>query len=499
MAHYVLGIDVSTTATKALLIDERGRVAAIGSAEYDYAVPAPLWSEQDPDLWWTGAQVAIGAALASAGIGGADVGAVGMAGQMHGAVLLDGADRPLRPAILWNDQRTAAECDEIRRRVGARRLIEITGNDALTGFTAPKLVWVREHEPDVWRRIAHILLPKDFVRHRLTGDHAVDRADGAGTLLFDLAQRDWSAEVVAALEIDPTWLPRTFEGPDVTGVVTRAAAEATGLAQGTPVVAGGGDQAATAVGVGAVDPGIVALSLGTSGVVFASTDRPLIEPRGRVHAFCHAVPDRWHLMSVMLSAAGSLRWFRDAVAPGLPYAELDEEARRAPAGSEGLWFLPYLTGERSPHNDPLARAAFVGLTVTHDRRHLARAVLEGVAYGLRDGLDQMMATGMSAPSQVRASGGGTASPVWRQILADVLQAEIATVSTSEGAAFGAGLLAAVGAGWFTSVERAAEWGVQLSVVAEPGADAPVYTEALGTYRALYPALAPIFRRGSTSG
>ncbi len=493
MASHVLGIDVSTTATKALLIDEHGRVAAIGSAEYDYAVPAPLWSEQDPDLWWTGAQVAIRAALAGAGIVGADVGAVGLAGQMHGAVLLDDGDRPLRPAILWNDQRTAAECDEIRRRVGPRRLIEITGNDALTGFTAPKLVWVRNHEPDVWRRIAHVLLPKDFVRHRLTGDHAVDRADGAGTLLFDLARRDWSAEVVDALEVDPSWLPRTAEGPEVTGVVSAAAAQATGLAPGTPVVAGGGDQAATAVGVGAVDPGIVALSLGTSGVIFAATDRPLIEPEGRVHAFCHAVPDRWHLMSVMLSAAGSLRWFRDALAPGVPYSALDEEASHVAPGSDGLLFLPYLTGERSPHPDPLARGAFVGLTVSHDRRHLARAVLEGVAYGLRDGLDQMVATGIETPTRIRASGGGIASGVWRQILADVLGAEIATVSTSEGAAFGAGLLAAVGAGWFGTVAETAGWAVELTVVAEPGPDASVYAEGLKAYRALYPALAPSFR------
>jgi xylulokinase len=495
VAH-VLGIDVSTTATKAVLVDEAGDVAAVASAEYDYEVPRPGWSEQDPHLWWDAAQASIRAALSSAGVGGADVAAVGLAGQMHGAVLLDDDDQPLRPAILWNDQRTAAECDEIRRRVGSRRLIEVTGNDALTGFTAPKLIWVRNHEPDVWRRIAHVLLPKDFVRHRLTGDHASDRADAAGTLLFDLARRDWSAEVVAALDIDPAWLPRTSEGPYVTGVVTGAAAEATGLAPGTPVVAGGGDQAAAAVGVGVVDPGTVALSLGTSGVVFAATDRPLVEPEGRVHAFCHAVPDRWHLMSVMLSAAGSLRWFRDALAPGVPYPALDEEASHVVPGSDGLIFLPYLTGERSPHPDPLARGAFVGLTVTHDRRHLARAVLEGVAYGLRDGLDEMVATGIEKPTRIRASGGGIASRIWRQILADVLEAEIAT-GTSEGAAFGAGLLAAVGTGWFGSVAQAAEWAVELTVVAEPGADASAYAEGLKAYRALYPALAPSFRRAST--
>jgi xylulokinase len=492
VGSHVLGIDVSTTATKAILVDEAGDVAAVGSAEYDYVVPRPLWSEQDPQLWWDAAQEAIRAALTSAGLAGADVAAVGLAGQMHGAVLLDDADRPLRPAILWNDQRTATECDEIRRRVGASRLIEVTGNDALTGFTAPKLLWVHTNEPEVWDRIAHVGLPKDFVRHRLTGDHAVDRADGAGTLLFDLAARDWSSEVVAALEIDPTWLPRSVEGPDVTGVVSAAAADATGLAAGTPVVGGGGDQAANGVGVGAVDPGIFALSLGTSGVVFAASDRPLVEPEGRVHAFCHAVPDRWHLMSVMLSAAGSLRWFRDALAPGTAFEALDVEAATVPAGSDGLLFLPYLSGERSPHPDPLARGAFTGLTVGHERRHLTRAVLEGVAFGLRDGLDQIVATGVPAPRQVRASGGGIASAVWRQILSDVLGAEIAAVSTTEGAAFGAALLAAVGAGWFETVEAAIAAAVRVSPVAEPGPDASVYAEALETYRALYPALRPVF-------
>ena len=495
----VLGIDVSTTATKAVLVGEEGDVTGIATAEYATSVPRPRWSEQDPELWWGAAIAAIRDALVRAGIPGGDVAAVGLTGQMHGAVLLDTADRPLRPAILWNDQRTDTECDEIRQRVGAERLIQVTGNDALTGFTAPKLLWVRSHEPETWSRVAHVLLPKDFVRLRLTGEHAVDKADGAGTLLFDLAARDWSAEVLDALQLDRGLLPQTFEGPVVTGSVTAAVAQLTGLRAGTPVVAGGGDQAANAVGVGAIDPGVVALSLGTSGVVFAATDRALTEPRGRVHAFCHAVPERWHLMSVMLSAAGSLRWFRDALAPGVPYSALDDEAALAPAGSDRLVFLPYLTGERSPHADPLARGAFVGLTVTHERRHLARAVLEGVAYGLRDGLDQMIGAGLPAPSRIRASGGGIASPLWRQILADVLRAEIATVSTTEGAAFGAGLLAAVGAGWFESVAQAADWAVQLSVVAEPGPDAPIYAEALGRYRALYPALAPTFRAAPPHG
>jgi xylulokinase len=490
----VLGIDVSTTATKAVLIGAAGEVAGIGVAEYGFEVPRPSWSEQDPASWWDGAVVAIGGALAAAGIDGSEVAAVGLTGQMHGLVLLDAADSVLRPAILWNDQRTSDACDAIRAAVGLERLIGITGNDALTGFTAPKLVWVRDNEPEVWDRVAHVLLPKDYVRLRLTGEHALDKADGAGTILFDLAARDWSPEILAALDIDPAWLPPTFEGPQVTGAITAAAAAATGLRAGTPVVAGGGDQAANAVGVGVVAPGTMALSLGTSGVVFAATDRPIHEPRGIVHAFCHAVPGRWHMMSVMLSAAGSLRWFRDALAPGTAFADLAAEAAEVPAGSDGLYFLPYLSGERSPHPDPLARGAFVGLTLGHDRRHLTRAVMEGVAFGLRDGLDLMLAAGLPAPTQVRASGGGTASPLWRQILADVLDAEIATVETTEGAAYGAGLLAAVGAGWFPSVDAAVAAVVRTTPVAAPAADAERYADAHATYRGLYPALAPTFHR-----
>jgi xylulokinase len=469
-------------------------VIGVGAASYGFDVPRPLWSEQEPALWWDGAVAAIRSVLSSTGVPAGDVVAIGLTGQMHGAVLLDVAGEVLRPAILWNDQRTGLECDAIRRAVGAERLVEITGNDALTGFTAPKLVWVRDHEPGVWRRIAHVLLPKDYVRLQLTGEYAVDKADGAGTLLFDLAARDWSREVLDALEIDPAWMPRTWEGPEVTGVVSGEAAAITGLRPGTPVVAGGGDQAANAVGVGAVVPGTMALSLGTSGVVFATTDRPLFEPHGRVHAFCHAVPGRWHFMSVMLSAAGSLRWFRDALAPEAEFADLVAIAGDVPVGSEGLFFLPYLSGERSPHPDPLARGAFVGLTLVHDRRHLTRAVLEGVAFGLRDGLDLMVEAGMPAPAQIRASGGGTVSPLWRQILADVLEAEIATVNTAEGAAYGAALLAMVGAGWFATVEAAAAALVTATPTAAPGPDAAAYREAHAIYRDLYPALAPTFHR-----
>ncbi|MET1232087.1 MAG: xylulokinase [Candidatus Limnocylindrales bacterium] len=491
---FVIGIDVSTTATKAVLIDEAGHVRGIGVREYAYAVPEPLWSEQDPELWWAGAVGAVRDVLTATGTPGEAVEAIGLTGQMHGLVLLDEAGTVLRPAILWNDQRTGAECDLIRSVVGPARLIEVTGNDALPGFTAPKLVWVRDHEPATWSRIAHVLLPKDYLRLRLTDGYALDKADGAGTLLFDLAARDWSAEVLRALAIDPAWMPATFEGPEVTGTVSSTAAASTGLRAGTPVVAGGGDQSANAVGVGAVSEGTVALSLGTSGVVFATTDRPIHEPLGRVHAFCHAVPGRWHLMSVMLSAAGSLRWYRDAIAPGMPFGDLVAEAAEVPAGSDGLRFLPYLTGERNPHVDPLARGAFIGLTATHGRRHLTRAVLEGVAFGLRDGLASMLDAGMPMPEQIRASGGGIVSPLWRQILADVLGVEIATVSTSEGAAYGAGLLAAVGADWFPSVETAAAALVTATPAATPGSDAVAYAGAYAIYRDLYPALAPIFPR-----
>lgn len=489
----VLGIDVSTTATKAVLVDEAGKVRALGSASYDSDTPRPLWSEQDPHAWWEAVVAAIGQATREAGAAPGDVLAVGLAGQMHGAVLLDQAGDVVRPAILWNDQRTSEECDEIRERVGLERLIQVTGNDALTGFTAPKLLWVRRHEPENWSRVRRILLPKDYVRYRLTGGHAVDVADGSGTILFHLASRTWSEQMLEALEIDPALLPTAYEGPEVTGDLTSEAAEAVGLAAGTPVVAGGGDQAASAVGVGAVRPGVVALSLGTSGVVFATTAAPVVEPRGRVHSFCHAAPGRWHMMGVMLSAAGSLRWFRDAIAPHLSYEELLGEATGVAPGSDGLLFLPYLTGERTPHPDPRARGAFVGLTIRHDRKHLTRSVLEGVAFGLRDGLDLMIAAGLRKPEQIRASGGGMRSPLWGQILADVLQAEIATVGTEEGAAYGAALLAAVGVGWFGSVEGACDSVVATRPVAAPSAAADAYRQLHQSYRDLYPALAPTFR------
>lgn len=489
---YFLGIDSSTTGVKTLLIDRAGAVIATASSDLPLYTPLPLWSEQDPADWWAGAQSSIRLVLQSAGVSGGQIESIGLTGQMHGLTLLDEFGNVLRPAILWNDQRTSVECDEIRARLGKSHLIQLTGNDALTGFTAPKILWVQKNEPEVFRKIRHILLPKDYVRYCLTGAFAIDRADGAGTILFDIKTRDWSLEMLKALDIPLEWLPKTYEGPEVTGWVTQEAAALTGLKAGTPVVAGGGDQAAQAVGVGAVRPGIVALTLGTSGVVFATTGQAFIEPEGRLHAFCHSVPGRWHLMGVMLSAAGSLRWYRDNFAPGKNYDDLLAPAAEVPMGSEGLLFLPYLTGERTPHPDPLARGAFVGLTVRHGPGHLSRSILEGVAFGLRDSFELIKSAGLASIEQVRISGGGARSPLWRQILADTFNAELVTVNTTEGAAFGAALLAGVGVGAWADVDAACAATVQKtgSTVPHP-AGVVFYEKMYSYYRQVYPALKDI--------
>ena len=492
---FYLGIDVSTTATKALLIDSAGQVIAVHSTFYGFETPHPLWSEQHPHLWWDGTQRSIRAVLERSAIDPAQIAGVGLTGQMHGLVLLDASGNALRPAILWNDQRTQAQCAEIHQRIGRENFIRITGNVALTGFTAPKILWVRENEPECYARAAHVLLPKDFVRYKLTAEFAMDKADGAGTVLMDLQQRDWSPEVLSALDIPRAWMPPLFEGPEITGYLTAEAAQATGLKPGTPVMAGGGDQAAQAVGVGAVEPGIVGLTVGTSGVVFATTPSALIEPEGRLHAFCHAIPGRWHFMGVMLSAAGSLQWYRDTLAPGMDFAQLIAEAEDIPAGSEGLQFLPYLSGERTPHPDPLARGAFIGLTVRHTRAHLTRAVLEGVAFGLKDSFTLIQNAGLGEIRQVRASGGGTKSALWRQILASVLGAELVTVNTSEGAAYGAALLAGVGAGNWPDVDTACRAAVGITGSQQPdAAQAAAYHQAYQVYRQLYPALKTTFAK-----
>ncbi|TET36999.1 MAG: xylulokinase [Anaerolineales bacterium] len=489
---YFIGVDTSTTATKALLINEEGQVLAVASSEYTFETPQPLWSEQDPRLWWEAAVKSIRAVLESSGVSADKVKGIGLTGQMHGLVLLDKDGEVLRPALLWNDQRTGKQCDEIRARIGKERLIQITGNDALTGFTAPKILWVQREEPQVYERISKILLPKDYVRFMLTGEYGIDRAGGAGTLLFDLRERTWSSEVLQALEIDPDWLPPTFEGTDVTSAVSQSAAEVTGLTPGIPVFGGGGDQAAAAVGTGAVEEGVVSLSLGTSGVVFATTDHPAIEPKGRLHAFCHSVPGKWHLMGVMLSAAGSLRWYRDTFATGIDFDTLLKPAADIPAGSDGLLFLPYLTGERTPYPDPLARGAFVGLTVRHSLPHMTRAVLEGVAFGLRDSFELIKSAGLAEISQVRVTGGGAKSGLWRQILADVLETELVTVNSEEGAAFGAALLAAVGAGVFADVPTACRSIIDITERTPPGESVPIYRKMYPVYRDLYPSLRASF-------
>ncbi len=497
MAHsrLLLGLDISTTGAKALLVGSDGAVVSSCTTPLTLSMPRPLWSEQDPAEWWSAMASSIRTALAEAGASGGDVAAIGLTGQMHGLVLLDERGAVLRPAILWNDQRTGAQCDEIRARVGRQRLIQITGNDALTGFTAPKILWVRQHEPEVYARARHILLPKDYIRFRLTGEVAMDCADGSGTILFNLKTRTWSPDILAALEIPLEWLPPIFEGPQVTGTVNTSAAGETGLAVGIPVVAGGGDQAAQAVGVGAIEPGIIALTLGTSGVVFAPTGQPLVEPEGRLHAFCHAVPGRWHFMGVMLSAAGSLQWYRDTLAPGVSFDDLTREAAPIPAGSEGLLFLPYLTGERTPHPDPLARGAWVGLSTRHARAHLTRAVLEGVAFGLRDSFVLIQNAGLESIRQVRVSGGGAKSLLWRQILADVLGVELVIVNTTEGAAYGAALLAGVAAGTWPTVPDACQRAVRITGTTpiEPEV-AQQYEPFYQSYRRLYPALAAEFHQ-----
>ncbi|MFL5981974.1 MAG: xylulokinase [Gaiellaceae bacterium] len=473
MTHLV-GLDVGTTGVKALALSPEGDVLARAEASYDFSSPQPGWAEQDPEDWWRAAEQALAA------LGGEPT-AIGLSGQMHGLVVLDDRDRVLRPAILWNDQRTERECAEIEEQIGLARLVELTGNRALTGFTAPKLVWLRRHEPELFRQIAHVLLPKDYVRLRLTAEHASDVSDASGTLLFDVAGRRWSDELVNDLDLDPAWLPRALESPDVSGE--------TGA--GIVVAAGAGDQAAAALGVGVDEPGPLSVVLGTSGVVFAPLPGFAADPRARVHAFCHAVPDGWHAMGVMLSAAGSLRWLRDTIAAGSGYDELTAAAAAWPPGADGLTFLPYLTGERTPHADPHARAAFAGLTLRHDRGALVRAVLEGVAYGLRDCLELLRELGVE-PQSCRVSGGGARSELWRRIVSSVLGLPIRHTATDEGSAFGAALLGGVAAGIFGDVHEAVEACVRVGDALEPDPRwSAAYERGYDRFRLLYPALRPL--------
>jgi xylulokinase len=467
-----IGLDVGTTAVKALAVDESGAVVARAEAGYALSTPRPRWAEQDPEDWWRATQQAL-AALAVDEVAG-----IGLSGQMHGLVALDAAGAVIRPAILWNDGRTEEECAEIERRIGLGELIAHTGNRALTGFTAPKLLWLRRHEPGNYARIARVMLPKDYVRLKLCGEHASDMADASGTLLLDVARRRWSEPVLEALELDPAWLPRLLESPEVSGATS----------DGVPVAAGAGDQAAGALGVGVDRPGPLSIALGTSGVVFAALPRFAADERARVHAFCHAVPGGWHAMGVMLSAGGSLQWLRDLAAPGADFGALVADAEGWAPGAEGLTFLPYLAGERTPHADPGARGSFTGLSLRHDRGALVRAVLEGVAYGLRDSLDLVRELGV-APERGRVSGGGARSGLWLRIIASVLELPLERPVVEEGAAYGAALLGGLAGGVWPDTEAAVAACVRVRGEVEPEpAWTAAYAEGRDRFRALYPAL-----------
>ena len=428
--------------------------------------------------------------LESDGVRPEEIGAVSFSGQMHGSVFLDEADNVIRPALLWCDQRTSKQCEEITEKIGRKRLIELVCNPAVTGFTLPKLLWMRENEPELWSRVRSVLLPKDYVRLCLSGDKASDVADSSGTLLFDVRNRRWSDEMLGALDISRNLLPEVFESIEVTGKVSKAGAEATGLLEGTPVIAGAGDNAASAIGMGIVKPGTVSATIGTSGVVFIVTDKPKLDLKGRAHTLCHAIPGRWHMTGVTLGAGLSLKWFRDTFGAGADFKQLDAEAGTVAPGSEGAVWLPYLMGERTPHLDPQARAAFVGLTASHTRGHAARAVMEGVAFSLRDSFEIFRELG--APMEaIRLGGGGAQSPLWRQIQADVYGRAVETIEADEGAAFGAAILAGVGVGAWGSVDEACEKTIRVAERIEPNAKSvEVLNRNYKAYKLLYSALKP---------
>src|SRR5450631_4796285 len=485
-------------------MDETGKVIASGSEEHEpFASPRPGWAEQDPRDWWRACGLAVRKALQSSNLRAGDIACVGFSGQMHGAVLLDSADEVVRNAIIWCDQRSEAQSNELEKLFGRDVLIQLTCNPPLTNFTLTKLLWVRETEPQNWARVAHVMLPKDYVRFRLTGERAIDMADASGTLMLDVANRRWSQEMLQAGEIDERMLPGLFESPDVCGKVSAEGAAATGLKAGTPVVAGAGDQAAGATGMGIVAAGTVSATIGTSGVVFAATDRPALDPKGRLHTFCHAIPGRWHVMGVTQAAGLSLRWFRDnfgtlARDSRDPYERLSEEAAAVPPGCDGVLWAPYLMGERTPHLDPQARAALVGLAANHGRGHIIRAILEGVAFSLRDSFS--IFAEMKVPvTDIRLGGGGARSPLWRQIQADVYGHSVEIVEAEEGAAYGAALLAGVGAGTWSSVDEACQRSVRIAKRVEPDPDTSArMNQQYELYRRIYPALREIYRNSGSS-
>jgi len=484
-----LGMDVGTGGTRAVLVDEQGHVIASGVSEHaPFRSPQPGWAEQDPEDWWRAAQEAIHAALNASGLKSSDIAAIGLTGQMHGAVMLDKEGRVLRLSLIWCDQRTGPQCDWLHEKIGRERLIELTCNPALPNFTLTKLLWVRDHEPEVFARIAHVLCPKDYVRYRLTGTFAIDVQEASGTLLLDVAHRRWSSEVARISGINEAWLPQVFESPEVCAKISPEAAKLTGLLAGTPVVAGAGDQGAGAVGMGILQPGSVSATIGTSGVVFAATDAPTKDPQGRLHTFCHAVPGRWHVMGVTQAAGLSFRWLRDTIAPGASYDTLTAEASQVPAGSDGLLWAPYLFGERTPHLDSYATAMFYGITATHTRGHLTRAVLEGVAYSLKDTFTLFSELGIPVKG-VRLGGGGARGPLWRKIQASVYGYPCDILAAEEGAAFGAALLAGVGAGAWKNTDEACSAAIRVAEQIVPDPDAvKTYAKGYEVYRRLYPAI-----------
>ena len=486
---YWLGIDVGTGGTRALLVDEVGQVRHASTAPHeDVRMERPLWAEQRPENWWDAAQQAVRSVLAEAKITGKDVRGIGLSGQMHGLVILDASYQVIRPALIWSDERSQPQVDWINHTVGKDAVLRYTANPVLTGFTLPKLLWVRDNEPRNFERVKKMLLPKDYVRFRLTGEFASDVSDASGTALFDVVQRRWSFEMMDALKLDRGILARVYESSDVTGGITAEAARDTGLEPGTPVVGGGGDQASSAVGNGIVETGVVSCTLGTSGVVFAHSDKPQYDPAGRVHTFCHAVKGAWHVMGVTQGAGLSLQWFRNQLAPGTDYDALTAEAATAPAGSQGLYWLPYLMGERTPHLDASVRGGWIGLTAKHKRADLIRSLLEGVSYSQKDCLDIIEQIGVSLDS-VRVSGGGARSPFWRQMLADVFDKRVVTLQTQEGSAYGAALLALVGTGVYQSVPEVSKAAIREVDSVSPQQDSVrVYAKGHAVYQSLYPAL-----------
>ncbi|MBL8120231.1 MAG: xylulokinase [Anaerolineae bacterium] len=486
MSKYFLGVDVSTTASKALIIDVDGNVLVTKGNSHELSTPRPLWSEQDPENWWQAASKSIREVLQQ--IPAEQIAAIGLTGQMHGLTSLDRDGKPVRPAILWNDQRSTAQCAAITARVGEKHLYQHIGSILLAGFTAPKIMWVRENEPDVYQRIAHVLLPKDYIRYRLSGAFVADVADASGFGLMDIGKRDWSDEMLAAFDIPHSWLPELCESPEVCAYVSEEGAAATGLKVGTPIVGGAGDQPASGVGNGIVVKNQTSLTIGTSGVAYAASDRYAPEPDGRLHTFCGPMPGTWLHMGVMLSAAGGLRWLHDEFAPTLSYDELNRHAESVPRGSLGLLFAPYLTGERNPHPDPFARGAFVGFTLRHGLPHMIRAVMEGVAFGMRDQLELLRSLGVN-PSEAVVAGGLVNSPVWKHLTTDIMGIPLYTVNTGESSAFGSAILAAVGAGAYPDVPTACARMIRRVETIQPDAQgAAEYERLYPAFRGLYPAL-----------